>query len=263
MPNTGHYTICPYFMSERSKAITCEDVFRRFKSKKEKDEWMHTFCDKDWKKCKYAQSLHAMHERINEKGEKDRMIEIFKHKSQATREELKKVSTQLGKTEAKKEKQEDLIRYLKAREESTVKKIADLQAENNALMENIETLREKNKELFKKWQDERKTVFDKEEKMLAEMLEQANIFEGYIAYLLHTHGEEFLDVEGAFDWADKYEYAISAGEYSEDKKLKSLKLTVREIEDGDNGSAGEIPETGSGEDGKREKEDPGAETDQQ
>ena len=45
MPNNGRITLCPYYRDEKNLSISCEDVFRRFRWKKQKTNWMDTYCD--------------------------------------------------------------------------------------------------------------------------------------------------------------------------------------------------------------------------
>lgn len=230
MPNSGHITICPFYISERSKSVTCEDVFRRFKSKKDKRAYMDIYCDDNWQECRYAQKLMELYDEIETKGEKDQMLEMFRHKHLATREELKKVASQLGKAEAR---------------------VDILNQENTELAQKVRYLREKNEELIKKYLDEKKEIKRREEKIYEEMMEQASIFEGYIAYLLSESKDKKLNVEAAYDWASNHAYTILGVHDEKGNKLKEMRVVVSEVkENGDNGSAAEVSEAGAGEDEK-------------
>lgn len=258
MPNTGHITICPYYMSERSRAITCEDVFRRFRTKDEKMEYMKKYCDKDWTACRYAIKLQQTHEKMNEKGETERMLELFKHKSSATRDELKKTTTQLGKMEAKCERLINEIKVLRERDEKSVKKIADLHKENNMLLGNIEKLQKQHRKMFLRWRGEKTAAENQSKKLLEEFETISLIYEGYVAYLLDRSNKE-MSLEEFHKWTDEHEYKIS---HDTDKKMITVTVREKEIEDGDNGSAAEVSKAGDGENEKTEDapEDTGKET---
>lgn len=235
MPNTGHYSRCPFFSSEREKVITCEDVFRRFRSKTDKDNYMWTYCDTDWEECKYARELLDLYDRIEKKGETVQMMEIFRHRTGATRAELKKVATQLGKAEARCVRQNEEIEKLKT---------------------DLENLREKNKELFKMHADFKADQRRKDEKLLEEMMDQASIYESYLAYLMDQFAGGSIDIEAAAEWGTKYKYLIKGS--MEDGKLKSMLVETQEVgeEDGDQGPAGKISATGTAEDEEDGKEIP-------
>lgn len=227
MPNTGHITLCPYYVNEREKTISCEDVGRRFRSKKERMDYMEQYCDKDYMCCKYAQALEKLYEVMEEKGE-DHMLEFFKQRNRAARVELKRTVTQLGRQEAKTAKMAEEIKELKA--------------ENMALKESIEVIRKKNKEMFGKWQNEKADIRAKEENLLGEMTLLTKIYEGYVSYLLHQSGELNLYLDEFHDWVDTHDFKLKM---ASDKK--SFIAEVKEKEDGDNRSAAEVSEAGTGE----------------
>lgn len=256
MPNTGHITICPYYMSERSKAITCEDVFRRFRTKDEKMDYMKKYCDKDWTECKYAIKLQQTHEKMNGKGETERMLELFKHKSSATRDELKKTTTQLGKVEAKCERLINEIKVLRERDEKSVKKIADLHKENNMLLGNIEKLQKQHRKMFLRWRGEKTAAENQSKKLLEEFEAISLIYEGYVAYLLDRSSAS-MSLEDFHKWVDEHEYKIE-----HDTVNRKIVVEAREKQYGDNGSAAEVPKAGDGENEKTEDapEDTGKET---
>lgn len=225
MPNTGHITLCPYYVNEREKTISCEDVGRRFRSKKERMDYMNQYCDKDYMQCKYAQALEKLYEVMEEKGE-DHMLEFFKQRNRAARVELKRTVTQLGRQEAKTAKMAEEIKELKA--------------ENMALKESIEVIRKKNKEMFGKWQGERAETKAKEVELFRELQNLTAIYEAYIVYLMHQSGEMKLYLDEFHKWHDDYDYILKA----EDDN-KSFIAEVKEKEDGDNRSSGEIPDAGT------------------
>ena len=55
MPNYGHTAICPFYMGEKPKTISCEDAFRRFKDEKRRYVCTkgHSIGGTDWRQ-KYA-----------------------------------------------------------------------------------------------------------------------------------------------------------------------------------------------------------------
>ena len=88
------YTLCPYYVDENKKTISCEDVIRRFVTYRSKNKHMNKHCDKDWKSCPYAVSLSEMYRRI-EAGS-DEYTEKLRHKAKALEKENKKLISLLG-----------------------------------------------------------------------------------------------------------------------------------------------------------------------
>lgn len=88
------YTICPYYVDENKKTISCEDVIRRFATYRSKNRHMDKFCDKDWKDCPYAMALTQMYEDCDTGSDPDRIK--LEHRSKALEKENKKMLSLLG-----------------------------------------------------------------------------------------------------------------------------------------------------------------------
>lgn len=88
------YTLCPYYVDENKKTISCEDVIRRFATYRSKNRHMDKYCDKDWKDCPYADALSRMYQRIDDGADEDR--EIMTHNLMALEKENKKMLSLLG-----------------------------------------------------------------------------------------------------------------------------------------------------------------------
>ena len=105
------YTICPYYIDDNKKTVSCEDVIRRFASYHSKNKWMNKHCDKDWQSCPYAESLGQMYERIG--AGSDEAQEMLKHKAEALQRENKKMCTLLGRYDVRLDAKDAEIRQLR------------------------------------------------------------------------------------------------------------------------------------------------------
>lgn len=95
MPNSNHYALCPFYLSEDNKPcdlIRCEDTNRIFPSRKALDDYMHQYCDDEWMACQYAQALIELWERVENMTEEKKRYELLKAKYKATKAELQKVT---------------------------------------------------------------------------------------------------------------------------------------------------------------------------
>lgn len=97
------YTICPYYIDDNKKTVSCEDVIRRFANYRSKNKWMNKYCDKAWQSCPYAESLNEMYQRID-KGANEKQ-EKMKLKINSLEKENKKLLALLGRYEARIERQ--------------------------------------------------------------------------------------------------------------------------------------------------------------
>ena len=49
------YTMCPFYVDENKKSISCEEICRTYKTLECKYDWMTMYCDSwEWMKCPYA-----------------------------------------------------------------------------------------------------------------------------------------------------------------------------------------------------------------
>lgn len=192
MPNYGHTAICPFYMGEKPKTISCEDAFRRFKDEKKRDAWTNMYCyEWDWMKCPYAADLSEAYERY-EKGD-DMALE--NHENEALRKELKSVSTRLGRIEKRCERQQ--------------KKIDELRAVNQSLVNVNENLTAQNKRLYKDWRSLDKETGEFREKVWSQVQKISRMYEQRICYLI----EEFVPgkriyEENIGDWAGDNGFAL-------------------------------------------------------
>ena len=96
--NSGRYTRCPYYRWEYEARITCEDTYRHFECKAQKNAWMDMYCDSwDWMKCPYAADLTEAYERYEKGDEKA----LENHENEALRKELRSIAMKLGRSEKK------------------------------------------------------------------------------------------------------------------------------------------------------------------
>lgn len=199
MPNNGRITLCPYYRDEKNLSISCEDVFRRFRWKKQKTNWMDTYCDADWKKCPHAQQLNLMYEeREVQMSEKEKRIVELEHENQQLKKELKKQASMLGRSEKRE----------KAKEED------------------IKKLRSKNRYLEGKYMEYAGKVrqYEAHEKRLYdELTDIAAMYEARFAYLMCKDGSGTFS-EDEFDaWSKGKEFKL---EYDSEKRI--YKAVVRE-----------------------------------
>lgn len=88
------YTLCPFYVDENKKTISCEDVIRRFATYRSKNRHMDKFCDKDWQRCPHAVALTQMYEDCDTGSDPDRIK--LEHRSKALEKENKKMLSLLG-----------------------------------------------------------------------------------------------------------------------------------------------------------------------
>lgn len=191
MPNDKHLPLCPFYKRHMSRSITCEDVCRTFSDSDKKEMWLKTYCDTTaWETCKYAQDLNKAYERLF-KGD-DRAI--MENEYESLKREIKKLSTLLGKSEKRVERQQ--------------KKIDELRAVNQSFVT-------RNEDLYRKWREISGTL-DAYESSVADQVQQLiDAYEVRLAYLVDRHGT-FSDVD-VDEW----------------RRDKSFALVYAENDDGD------------------------------
>lgn len=211
MPNYGHIAICPFYRAEKNKSISCEDTFRRFKNENKRNAWATMYCDSwDWMKCPYAADLTEAYERY-EKGDG---MALENHENEALRTELEKMSRRLGMAEKRCERQQ--------------KKIDELRAVNQSLVNVNENLTAQNKRIYKQWRElsSRNEAFEK--KIFDQVQTAISIYSDRLCYMVDKYGElRDSEVEA---WSQGKEYAVIVQKDGDDKVWKAV---VREItEDG-------------------------------
>ena len=223
MPNNGRITECPFYVNERNSYITCEDMKRRFRYRKQKEDHMDKYCDKDWRDCPYAKVLLRGYER-----EEDMVFRVG-HKMRALEVENKKVNMMLSKAEARDKEKAGQIRALQKK---------------NRHLEHVYML----------YKDKYEQLRDAEENAMAQINEAMQLCEARVAYLLSRKRDHRLDEADFKAWHEKHEFAIVPELEEKDDsmsvlgwKLESNKINVKEVmEDGTEGPAAE-PETTGGE----------------
>lgn len=109
MPNTGRYTVCPFYLHDRTYSISCEDTPRRFELSSQKEEWMDRYCDLEWESCPYAAALLIAYDMI-ERGVESALEE---NRVEAQKKEMHKMSSMVGRLQKKLEEKEKEILELK------------------------------------------------------------------------------------------------------------------------------------------------------
>lgn len=206
MPNNGHYTLCPYYRDEKNKSISCEDIFRRFDSKRKKYKWMDQFCDDSWSDCPYAIALTEMWERILNGADMDK--EQLEHKNKELTTELKKQSSRLGRLDKQIEKKDAEIKKLKDRAERLIAMVRDAQDEARDARNN--------------------TVL-----VAKQVGNLSTMYEGYISFLMTENNVDELSVDAVEKWAENKEFKLTATKRDEDGKPAVFVAEVREVKEDD------------------------------
>ena len=178
------YTLCPYYVNDRRRSISCEDVFRRYDSYAEKYKWMDTYCDSDWQECPYAKALDKVYEQI-EKGD---MRALDRHRESAQHEEMRKLSSALGRAEKGLRTRDEKIKELRRR---------------------AKVLEDKSKHYYselRKLQSEHESL---QHKYAGELSGMARIYEDRMAYLMDTYTDGSLAEADVEKWAKGKEFAIT------------------------------------------------------
>lgn len=202
MPNNGRITLCPYYRDEKNLSISCEDVFRRFRWKKQKTRWMDTYCDDQWTECPYAQQLDQMYDKKEGQitVEKKRIVEL-EHENQELKKELRKTASMLGRSEKRE----------KAKE-------AD-----------IKELRKKNRYLEEKYMEYAGKVRQyeaKEDRVMESLSMITSVYEARFAYLLTVFGDGTFNEHDFDQWCRGKEFAIVRDE--KDPEARLFRAIVRE-----------------------------------
>ena len=200
--NSGRYTLCPYYRWEYEARITCEDTYRHFGCRAEKNAWMDMYCDSwDWMKCPYAADMAEAYKRFEE-GDK---MAIEKHENEALKKELKSIAMRLGRAN---------------------KKVDKLTAKNK----DLETQK---KLYFEKWKAADAQLKAYEEKVAGQIGKIVEVYEQRMAFLIDTCTEDgcFYEKE-AEAWAGDRPFAIV---HDEDEGGRFWKVVFQEEENENDG----------------------------
>ena len=180
--NSGRYTRCPYYRWEYEARITCEDTYRHFECKAQKNAWMDMYCDSwDWMKCPYAADLTEAYERYEKGDEKA----LEKHENEALRKEIKSIAMKLGHAERK-------IRKLTAKAE-------DLEKQKMIYFERYRKALEQLDEYEKKIAGQVQVIVD--------------AYEARLAYMMAMFSDGTLNESDVEDWIKDKEFAIVKNDY--------------------------------------------------
>lgn len=182
MPNDKHLPLCPFYKRHMERSITCEDVCRTFSTSAEKERWLTSYCDTPaWEQCEYAQSLNKAYERLFKGDDKA----IMENEYESLKREVKKLTTLLGKSEKRVERQQ--------------KKIDELRAVNKSFIT-------RNDDLYNKWRDANTAMGIYEDKVADQVQRLADAYETRLAYLIDRYGP-FSDID-VDEWRKDKAFAL-------------------------------------------------------
>lgn len=200
------YAVCPYFLGEKRKSITCEDIYRGFNSIEAKNVWMDNYCCKDWEDCLHARRLTDAYRKLDE-GD---IMALKDCEIDSLQRELKRVSSRIGKVE------KDLRK--------TEQKNVDLENQKRIF--------------FEKYRKAKEQLDDYEKHESERYITMAMLYEDRIAYLIDTYCNGRLEEEAVKAWAKDKEYALT---FDKDSKDPIWIVQVRDAEEETDGHE-EIPE---------------------
>ena len=194
MPKYTVYKICPFYIDENKKTISCEDVCRSFRSSKAKWHWMNKYCDTwEWESCQWAKAISEAYKRYEE-GD---IMALDEHKLEALTKETKYLRTRLGKAEKRVERQQ--------------KKIDELRAVNQSFINRNETL-------YAKWRETNQSLQDHLNNAGDELSAMSQIYEQRMCYLIDRFAPEGVREDEIEAWAKDKEFALVA-DYEESKPI--------------------------------------------
>lgn len=206
------YTLCPYYIDENKKTISCEDVCRSFDSTDEKWSWMDMYCDSwDWMRCPYAADRAEAYARYEE-GEK---MALEKQANEALRKEIDSLVKKLGRANKKVERQQ--------------KKIDELRAVNKSFVIRNEDLADKNKDLYRKWRQTDEKLNAQSDKIYKEIGALTDIYEQRMCYLIDKYAPDGVREEEIEAWAADKEFALVA-DFTDEGKAVAWKVAFKKDE---------------------------------
>ena len=178
------YTMCPFYVDENKKSISCEDICRTYKTLECKYDWMTMYCDSwEWMKCPYAidrSEAYAAYEKGDVKALENQEIK-------ALEKENKYLRTLLGKAEKRVERQQRRIDLLHAENKSFCDAINSHEIANSSL-------ERQKKEFFKRWRDAQEELENYKQTVAQQVQQIADAYETRLAYLVDKYGT-FSDLD--------------------------------------------------------------------
>ena len=206
------YTMCPFYVDENKKSISCEDICRTYKTLECKYDWMTMYCDSwEWMKCPYAidrSEAYAAYEKGDVKALENQEIK-------ALEKENKYLRTLLGKAEKRVERQQ--------------KKIDELRAVNQSFTNVNNSLEKQKKEFYTRWRKAQDELDKGNETVMEELRRLGDIYEQRMCYLIDRFADGFFCESDVERWAGDREFAL-ARQYDEDLGDMVWKVVFKEDE---------------------------------
>ena len=203
----GRFTICPYYIDENKRSISCEDVCRTYCSVEDKIGWMKMYCDTwDWMKCPYAADRSEAYAR-KEKGDDTALDEQEKA---ALDKENKYLRTLLGKADKKIERQQ--------------KRIDELMGVNQSFTAVNQNLEKQKKDYYGRWRKAQAALDKGDEKIRQDLAKLGIIYEQRMAYLIDMYAPGKVIYEDDIEeWAKDRAFAL-VHQYEEGRLLWMVKF---------------------------------------
>lgn len=206
------YTMCPFYVDENKKSISCEDICRTYKTLECKYDWMTMYCDSwEWMKCPYAidrSEAYAAYEKGDVKALENQEIK-------ALEKENKYLRTLLGKAEKQVERQQ--------------KKIDELRAVNQSFTNVNNSLEKQKKEFYTRWRKAQDELDKGNETVMEELRRLGDIYEQRMCYLIDRFADGFFCESDVERWAGDREFAL-VRQYDEDLGDMVWKVVFKEDE---------------------------------
>jgi len=206
------YTMCPFYVDENKKSISCEDICRTYKTLECKYDWMTMYCDSwEWMKCPYAidrSEAYAAYEKGDVKALENQEIK-------ALEKENKYLRTLLGKAEKRVERQQ--------------KKIDELRAVNQSFTNVNNSLEKQKKEFYTRWRKAQDELDKGNETVMEELRRLGDIYEQRMCYLIDRFADGFFCESDVERWAGDREFAL-VRQYDEDLGDMVWKVVFKEDE---------------------------------
>ena len=206
------YTMCPFYVDENKKSISCEDICRTYKTLECKYDWMTMYCDSwEWMKCPYAidrSEAYAAYEKGDVKALENQEIK-------ALEKENKYLRTLLGKAEKRVERQQ--------------KKIDELRAVNQSFTNVNNSLEKQKKEFYTRWRKAQDELDKGNETVMEELRRLGDIYEQRMCYLIDRFADGFFCESDVEKWAGDREFAL-VRQYDEDLGDLVWKVVFKENE---------------------------------
>ena len=206
------YTMCPFYVDENKKSISCEDICRTYKTLECKYDWMTMYCDSwEWMKCPYAidrSEAYAAYEKGDVKALENQEIK-------ALEKENKYLRTLLGKADKRVERQQ--------------KKIDELRAVNQSFTNVNNSLEKQKKEFYTRWRKAQDELDKGNETVMEELRRLGDIYEQRMCYLIDRFADGFFCESDVERWAGDREFAL-VRQYDEDLGDMVWKVVFKEDE---------------------------------